>query len=338
MSSSGSTGSGHSAICPCLNRADAISIVYSAAVIHAHESKNFPGGIIASLSIPWGFDRGDDDLGGYHLVWPRDLVEAAGGLLAAGEGFHLVRRVFHYLQSTQEADGRWPQNMWVDGDLYWQGVQMDEIALPILLAGLIRREGKALHYDPSQLWNTMRHAAAKLVQIGPPRRRTAGRRTAVTLRSRWPRKSPPCWPPLIWRTPTAPAAASYLRETADAWNACIESWLYVTDTELARRVGVDGYYLRIVEAGKAAASASPDKGGVTIKNRPPADARKAAVDVVSVDALALVRFGLRAADDPRIVNTVKVIDAELKVETPFGPCWRRYSHDGYGEHEDGAAL
>ena len=38
--------------------------------------------------------------------------------------------------------------------------------------------------------------------------------------------------------------------------------------------------------------------------------------MVSLDALALVRFGLRAADDPRIVNTVKVVDATLKVDTP----------------------
>jgi glucoamylase len=56
----------------------------STAVVCAHEAKSFLGGIIASLSIPWGFARGDNDLGGYHLVWPRGLVEAAGGLLAAG--------------------------------------------------------------------------------------------------------------------------------------------------------------------------------------------------------------------------------------------------------------
>ncbi len=51
--------------------------------------------------------------------------------------------------------------------------------------------------------------------------------------------------------------------------------------------------------------------------------------------LALVRFGLRAADDPRIVNTIKVIDALLKIDTPHGPIWHRYNDDGYGEHEDG---
>ena len=29
----------------------------------------------------------DEDLGGYHLVWPRDLVETAGGFLADVAGF-----------------------------------------------------------------------------------------------------------------------------------------------------------------------------------------------------------------------------------------------------------
>jgi glucoamylase len=57
----------------------------SAAVLRCHEEKHMPGALIASLSIPWGSTKGDEDLGGYHLVWPRDLAEAAGGLLAIGE-------------------------------------------------------------------------------------------------------------------------------------------------------------------------------------------------------------------------------------------------------------
>ena len=104
----------------------------SAAVLRAHESKDFLGGIIASLSIPWGFNKGDEDLGGYHLVWPRDLVENAGGLLAAGAHDDALR-VLHYLEATQEADGHWAQNMWLDGRPYWDGPQMDETAFPILL-------------------------------------------------------------------------------------------------------------------------------------------------------------------------------------------------------------
>ena len=60
--------------------------------------------------------------------------------------------------------------------------------------------------------------------------------------------------------------------------------------------------------------------------------------LVSPDALALVRFGLRAADDPRIVNTVKAIDSLLKRDLPAGPYWYRYNEDGYGEKEDGSPF
>jgi glucoamylase len=60
--------------------------------------------------------------------------------------------------------------------------------------------------------------------------------------------------------------------------------------------------------------------------------------LVSPDALALVRFGLRAADDPRILGTIKVIDSLLKVETPTGPSWHRYNDEGYGEHPNGDPL
>jgi glucoamylase len=74
---------------------------------------------------------------------------------------------------------------------------------------------------------------------------------------------------------------------------------------------------------------------VPIKNRPPGEDAAPARTVVSPDALALVRFGLRAPDDPRILATLRVIDATLKEGFPFGPGWRRYTDDGYGEHPDG---
>ena len=109
-------------------------------MLRVHESKHFRGGVIASLSIPWGFAKGDEDLGGYHLVWPRDLVETAGGFLAAG-AHEDARRVLRFLQVTQDADGHWCQNMWLDGSPYWTGIQMDEIALPVLLVDLAARCG-----------------------------------------------------------------------------------------------------------------------------------------------------------------------------------------------------
>jgi glucoamylase len=51
-----------------------------------------------------------------------------------------------------------------------------------------------------------------------------------------------------------------------------------------------------------------------------------------------VRFGLRSAEDVRVVNTIKVIDALLKTELPYGPGWHRYNDDGYGEHPDGGPF
>ena len=74
---------------------------------------------------------------------------------------------------------------------------------------------------------------------------------------------------------------------------------------------------------------------IYLKNHEGDDGKILLADLVCVDALALVRFGLRSADDPRILNTIKVIDAILKVETPFGPCWHRYNKDGYGEDKNG---
>jgi glucoamylase len=309
----------------------------SATVLRVHEAKRFSGGLIASLSIPWGFAKGDDDLGGYHLVWPRDLAETAGGLLAAG-AHQDAHRVLLYLAVTQEPDGHWPQNMWLDGRAYWSGIQMDETAFPILLLDLARREGALEPDNLDRLWPMVRRAAGFLVRNGP-----------VTPQDRW--EEDPGYSPFTLAVEIAallaaadladqndePDVASYLRETADAWNANVERWTYVADIHLAHEMGVDGYYVRIAppEVGEAA---SPAKGFVPIKNRPPAEINQPATDIVSPDALALVRFGLRAADDPRIVNTVKVIDHLLKVETPVGPAWRRYDDDGYGEHEDGSAF
>ncbi|RUY05042.1 glucan 1,4-alpha-glucosidase, partial [Mesorhizobium sp. M7A.F.Ca.CA.004.04.1.1] len=93
----------------------------STAVLATHRSIATPGAAVASLSIPWGFNKGDDDLGGYHLVWPRDLVETAGGFLAAGDAASALQ-ILDYLSSIQQPDGHWPQNAWLDGSAYWPGI------------------------------------------------------------------------------------------------------------------------------------------------------------------------------------------------------------------------
>jgi glucoamylase len=309
----------------------------STAVLRIHEAKDFMGGIIASLSIPWGETKGDNDLGGYHLVWTRDLVESITGLFAAGAGGDAAR-VLRYLQVTQEADGHWPQNMWLDGTPYWQGIQMDECAFPIILTSLAWQAGDLTSELLDSFWPMVWLAAGYVIRNGP-----------VTQQDRWEEDAG--YSAFTLAVEIAgllaaadladmhgeSAAAAYLRETADLWNANIEEWIYVTGTDLARQVGVDGYYIRMA-AEDAAETGAANRGYIEIKNRPPEESRWPAADIVSPDALALVRFGLRAADDPRILNTVKVIDAILKVETPYGPTWRRYNQDGYGEQANGDAF
>jgi glucoamylase len=306
----------------------------STAVLRTHVGKQFPGGLIASLSIPWGFSKGDNDIGGYHLVWPRDQVEATGALLAAGNASG-ARDTLLYLMSTQEPDGHWPQNMWLDGTSYWTGIQNDETAFVILLADMLRRGEGFCGLDP---WPAVRLAVQFLVAKGP-----------VTMQDRWEENAGISTFTLAAEIAALVAAAGYadavadndlacyLRETADAWNASIEDWLYVTDTDLARQVGVDGYYIRIAPP-SVAFSCDPKQATISLKNRLPGQDQFPAADLVSPDALALVRFGLRGAKDPRIVNTVKVIDAVLKSETKTGPVWRRYNHDGYGEEDDGSPF
>jgi glucoamylase len=43
-------------------------------------------------------------------------------------------------------------------------------------------------------------------------------------------------------------------------------------------------------------------------------------------------------NDPLVEQSLKVIDAVLKVDTPFGPAWKRYNHDGYGQRDDGSSF
>ena len=275
--------------------------------------------------------------GGYHLVWSRDMVETAGALLAAG-AHEDVRRALSYLQTTQQPDGHWSQNMWLDGSPYWNGIQMDETALPILLVDLAYREKALAEADLVRFWPMVRTAVGYLARNGP-----------VSPQDRW--EEDPGYSPFTVGAEIAALLAAaemaelnhevfiatYLRELADAWNTSIERWMYVTGTDWCRRFDVEGYYVRIapIETGEGV---SRFQENVHVKNVAAAEDTRRASHLVSPDALALVRFGLRAADDPRIRDTAIVIDALLKVETPSGPTWHRYNDDGYGEHEDGGPF
>lgn len=315
----------------------------SAAVLVSHQDRSSVGASVASLSIPWGNTR--NDLGGYHLVWSRDLVEIAGALVALGARAS-ARRTLAYLIATQEPDGHWVQNQWVDGTAYWSGIQLDEAAYPILLAGALRERGAThMHGKAAEaagfehmvteesLSRMILAAAGFIVRAGP-----------ATLQDRWeenagltPSTLAPVIAALVVAAEHLPGpAAAYCRELADDWNASIETWTYATGSHLARLHNVDGHYVRI--ASPDVLAGAPVATPVPIRNRPPDASSVPADEMVGTDFLALVRFGLRLADDPAILATVTVTDALLRAETPSGPVWHRYNGDGYGEHEDGGPF
>lgn len=311
----------------------------STATMRVHANKSTPGAV-ASLSVPWGEHRGDEDLlqGAYHLVWSRDLVNHASGLLAAGEVEH-TRDIIFYLRNTQEDDGHWPQNMWLSGTAFWTGIQLDQTAQPILLADLMLRERALTSDDQKRLWPMVAKAARFLTQYGPAteldRWEEEGGYNAYTLSTVIAALLAAAeWADVMDESPLAIG----LRELADTWNACLEGWMYVRGTALAARLGIDGYYARVLPKDRVFRPTPGDAEVTLLRSGSRATAGADELrpeDVISVDALSLVRFGLRRADDPRILNTVRAIDALLLTETARGPVWHRFNGDQFGEHDDG---
>jgi glucoamylase len=131
-------------------------------------------------------------------------------------------------------------------------------------------------------------------------------------------------------------ASELALDFADYWNSKLEDWTAVHDTPLARQFGIPGYYVRV-----APPQAINDRGAfdrvLSMKNQA-LDPGLPAAAQFGVDFLQLVRFGLRRCDDPLVLGSVRLADALLKVDTPYGPCWHRYHDDGYGEHDDGSAF
>ncbi len=312
-----------------LDAADGLAgqFMLSSMVLRSHRDKIYPGTMVASLSVPWG--NSGDDRGGYHLVWPRDLVECASGLLALGAE-HEARDTLRYLIATQKRDGSWYQNQWLGGTSYWQGVQLDEIGFPVLFAAALA-ERKALH--GIDVHDMVLSALSFIARAGPS-----------STQDRW-EENPGvgaftlaiCIAALVAGAEFLPAPAkSFALALADFWNANIESWTAVEGTPLAKAVGIAGYYVRIVPP-DVLHDPSAFKRRFDIRNR------RGMADVsvdeeISVDFLQLVRCGLRKADDAMIRDSVKAADALLKVDTPNGPAWHRYNGDGYGEHDDGGPF
>ena len=279
----------------------------SFSLLRAHEDKSYPGAFIASLSIPWGEAKGDSDHGGYHLVWTRDMVNSASAMLAAGDGVTPLRALI-YLAVAQLEDGGFPQNFWVDGGAYWRGIQLDEVAFPILLAWQIKRQNALQDFDPYPM---IAHAdIAALICAA-----------------------------CLYRERRDEATATFLEEYADFLNSHVESWTVTTQGSLVP--GASRHYIRILpeSVDNPQPKEDPNRGVLNIANRQP-DLQNTfpARDIVDAGFLELVRYGIRKPDDSLIVDSLRVVDAVLKVETPFGPCWRHYNNDGYGQEEDGGPF
>ena len=111
---------------------------------------------------------------------------------------------------------------------------------------------------------------------------------------------------------------------ADDWASHLEAWLVTTTGHLGGpKLDAHGYYIRIDN------NKDPNDGYMLdVRNGGGVwDER----DVVDQGFLELVRLGIRPADNPIIENSLRIIDKTIRVETPNGPCFHRYNHDGYGE-------
>ncbi|MBI1390596.1 MAG: glucan 1,4-alpha-glucosidase [bacterium] len=308
----------------------------STSLLLAHEDKSNSGAIIASMSIPWGEARGDEDLGGYHLVWTRDMVNSALGLLAAGHTETPLRALI-YLACAQQPDGGFHQNFWIQGIPYWTGVQLDEVAFPIILAWRLHAAGGLLDFDPYPM---VLRAAAYLIRKGP-----------ATPQERWEENSGYSPSTLASNIAALICAACFslvngdkktarfLEDYADFLECHIEQWTVTTQGTLDP--SIPRHYIRIHPADPMdqIPDEDPNHGTLSIRNRPPGEPWKfPAKEIVDAGFLELVRYGIRRPNDPLMEDSLRVVDSAVKVNTPAGPCWRRYNHDGYGQRDDGGPF
>lgn len=288
------------------------------------------GAMIAGLGTPWGETSSDGNPGGYHLIWSRDLFKFASALIAAGDTASANRTVdflFNKQMQTSTGDnpysrpGRFPQNSFVDGTPYWNGTQMDETAMPIILAWKLNRV---------DLWPKINLAAEFLACKGP-----------ATGQERWEEMSgysPSTIAAEIAGMVSAaslanaagdPGAANFYLQKADEWRNNIANWTFTTTGFHTTCSACNGkYYIRIN------ANQDPnDDVNLAFGNGVGTHGERYIVDG---GFLELVRMGAMSPSDWTILETIPEYDALLKQTLPGkGDAWFRYNYDGYGEYNDG---
>jgi len=290
-------------------------------VLAASEDKLNRGASVAAPNMPWVWgtltleNPADGHSGPYHLVWPRDFFHVVTAQSAAGDSAAAAREL-DYLWKVQKPDGSWWQNTEPDGDPHWTGLQMDEVALPIVLAWELNRPD----------WPHIQKAADFIVANGPK-----------TGQERWENQdgySPNtiateiaglvCAADIARKNGASAKADTYLA-TADDWQRRVEAMTATTNGPLSDKP----YYLRLTKDANPNDGSTYDLGDNYSPN--PIDERR----VVDNSFLGLVLFGAKKWNDPTVVNSLAVGDRELRVNTPNGPVWHRFSFDGYGETADG---
>ena len=302
------------------------STLYNVSVmtLAAHEDKTYGGGYIASPSMPWiwGSPKIENPSGAYHLVWSRDLYQIATALIAAGDTAGANRAVDYLFFRQQKADGSFPQNSTVDGKEHWTNLQLDEVALPIVLAWQLGRTDAGLYRDH------IKKAADFIVNFP---------NAPFSPQERWENQSGfspgtiaaeiaglVCAADIARKNGDAASAARY-EKTADDWQKRVQGWTATTNGPYSPRP----YYLRLTKDGKPNSGTTYNIGD----SGPTVDQRK----VVDPSYLELVRLGVKRANDPAILNTVKVVDQQLAAGDPSGRFfWHRFNFDGYGEQKDGS--
>jgi glucoamylase len=294
----------------------------SAMVLKALEDKTYRGAMIASPSIPWGGgpNANEPTISGYHAVWSRDLYHAATAFDAMGDRASANRALNYLFNVQQKPDGSFPQNSWVDGRPIGGGLQMDQVALPLMLAYQLGRT------DKTTWLKYIKPAADFILRKGP-----------YTEQDRWEEKSGyspatiaaeiaglVCAARIAAINNDKLSAGHYLK-TADDWAQNVERW-----TATRGRHGDGHYYLRITK------NDDPDDGAKIEINSSSRVADERAI--LDAGFLELVRLGVKSGDDRLIAESLSLIDQLIKVETPNGSAWYRYNHDAYGEKPDGGSY
>ena len=299
------------------------------------------GAIIAGIGTPWGPAEGDDDAGGYHLVWSRDMYKFANALITAGDIASATSAVnWLFNVDMNPSTGRFPQNAFVDGTPNWNATQMDEQAMPIILA---YRLGPSVY---NALWPKIRLTANFIFSNGP-----------WTQEERWEETSG--YSPstiaaeiaglvdaaqIALANNDAADAANWL-SAADFWQQNVTGWTYTNQgcPNVSSNCNSTGMYIRINTSGAQGGdlpggwnpSADPNPNmPIEIGNN---GGTHRAIDIIDGGFLELVRMGIKQPNDPTIPNSLLAYDSVIRqsVGGVSDPAWFRYNFDGYGETNTG---